>query len=230
MKFRPLTGSKLSSGFFAGFYEGIFHWLTGTAEQGNPSLHGLVGMTDANMLPLSPDTDTIITVTQLEMKWERDRKKRTPAVTLNLTYFVTSLKLWIIGGGGSLVTHTVDVFVWIPFTRRLITKAGESNYWQFLKFIFSFFKLLKSSTLWFYHLLLTLCIWQIWTVFFFPTFPQQWFLSCFKESNTTPSKNALVCSSARNLWHHSWVRLPDQQSTSPPTSNPSPQWCWVGSV
>lgn len=28
------------------FYEGIFHWLTGTAEQGNPSLHGLVGMTD----------------------------------------------------------------------------------------------------------------------------------------------------------------------------------------
>lgn len=56
----------------AGFYEGIFHWLTGTAEQGNPSLHGLVGMTDANMLLLSPDTDTIIALTQLATGGERE--------------------------------------------------------------------------------------------------------------------------------------------------------------
>jgi len=75
VKFSPLNGSKLSSGLFSGFYEGIFHWLTGTAEQGNPSLHGLVGMTDANMLLLSPDTDTIITLTQLQKGKERERQR-----------------------------------------------------------------------------------------------------------------------------------------------------------
>lgn len=51
----------------ASFYESIFHWLTGTAEQGNPSLHGLVDwLTDANMPLLSPDTDTVVTLTPLK--------------------------------------------------------------------------------------------------------------------------------------------------------------------
>lgn len=68
----------------AGFYEGIFHWLTGSAERGNPSLHGLVGMTDANMLLLTIDTDAIAALTHLHRAcmsvyvwvwvWERERE------------------------------------------------------------------------------------------------------------------------------------------------------------
>lgn len=46
-------------GAFPGLLQGAFPWLTGTAEPGIPSLHGLVGMTDANMLPQSADADPV---------------------------------------------------------------------------------------------------------------------------------------------------------------------------
>lgn len=90
----------------AGFYEAVFYWLTGAAEQGNPSLHGLVGMTDANMLLLSPDSDTIITLTQLERERRREetRARSSNAVLYNSVSFklfsepqTVSRQLWDVG-------------------------------------------------------------------------------------------------------------------------------------
>lgn len=67
LKFSLLNESSSSSGLFL-VQQGFMR-----VYEGNPSLHGLVGMTDANMLLLSPDSDTIITLTQLERERERDR-------------------------------------------------------------------------------------------------------------------------------------------------------------
>lgn len=92
-KFSPLNAAEL----FSGFYEGIFHWLTGTAEQGNPSLHGLVGMTDANMLLLSPDTDTIITLTQLERERGREGERERDISHLRPNVFLVWLHTFFQG-------------------------------------------------------------------------------------------------------------------------------------
>jgi len=59
LKLSPLNGSTFSSGLFSVQRDFMRVYSTGRAEQGNPSLHGRVGMTDANMLLLSPDTDPV---------------------------------------------------------------------------------------------------------------------------------------------------------------------------